>query len=505
MLISGLPWRRGLPEDDPDLAGLVADLRAMHRAPAPGSLQQPPAFIRKHEEPRIPGTIVLAYNRGRGTENAGSGRRPQARWGMVASVMLVLGLVTGTLLLSDHPANQRQSILGARGPASGIPQDAQVTLTIDSYVQEHIVVPELTSLIRQFDAKSGAIVVERPSDGAILALASQPSRDARSWQQVAGRQAFSTFPNAASSNAYTPGETMMALMTAIGFDTGSFDERTQVTDSGLLKADGITIVDWCWPQCAFGGPETVGQMLYWASSVTSAEFSHMIPEPQLYQYLQGFGFGARQVGPGLPNASAGTLIEPYVTVRGKQVPNPLWRPGYRDATALGGTGITATPVQLANAYAVLANGGRLMQPHLVQSYTLDGKTSVVQPKVLHVVFQQSDTARRVTNVLVRSQVHGEACLALVPGYDVAAKTGAAVSYNWPKTMATTVAYGPVGETDAAHRFVVLVELQLPNVPWGSETAAPATSRILRQLFQHYGLQPDPKHIQPSTECAGPNE
>ena len=150
----------------------------------------------------------------------------------------------------------------------------------------------------------------------------------------------------------------------------------------------------------------------------------------------------------------------------------------------------------------------LMQPDLVQSYSLDGKTTVFQPTVLDIVFQHADTAQRVTNVLVQSGINGEACEALVPGYDVAAKTGTSGMYSGGKVMkhsiASAVAYGPIGETDPARRFEVLIELKDPNNTFGSESAAPGVSKILRQLFQHFGLQPDPKATQPKQPCIGPN-
>ncbi len=483
----------------------MAELRALYRVSPPPDHRRQLAGTLEQEAREIRGAIVLSYDRRRGRERAGTSSGRPAPWGMVASIIAVLGLVTGVLVVGKPADGPARPAVGAHGPVSEIPPGAKIALTIDGYLQTHVVEPELLLLMQRFHARSGAIVVERPSDGAILALASQPSSDTRSWQQVAAQHAFGTFPAAASNEASAPGETMMALLTAIGFDTGSFDEQTEVDDSGQLKTGGITVRDWCYPTCPFDGPQNAGQMLHWASSVSAARFAQRIPVQQLYRYLEGFGFGETQAGPGLPNAKPGVLIEPSTTVGGKQVPNSRWNPAYRTATALGGTGLTATPLQLANAYAALANGGRLMQPHLVQSYTLNGKTTMVQPQVLHIVFRQSDTAERVTSVLVHEAAHGEACMALVPGFDVAAKTGAALSYNWPQTSATAVAYGPVGEADPAHRFVVLVQLQLPDIPYGSETAAPATREILRQLFQHYGLQPDPKHVQPDQACAGPND
>src|SRR6185437_3813318 len=107
-------------------------------------------------------------------------------------------------------------------------------------------------------------------------------------------------------------------------------------------------------------------------------------------------------------------------------------------------GLTVTALQLTNAYASLANGGWLMVPHVMQSYTLDGKTTVVQPERLRQAIS-SDTDAQMNDILVHQAINGEACKALVPGYDVAAKTGTASismagGYSPNQTIASTAAY-----------------------------------------------------------------
>ncbi|HVA92612.1 MAG TPA: penicillin-binding transpeptidase domain-containing protein [Chloroflexota bacterium] len=520
--------RHWLPEDDPNLAGLVADLRVLHQVSPPRGLQQRLAPSLKQRLPLADGAIMFTGRKRPGDRRAGGARWFLGQWSAAAIFITVLGLASGALTFTARQAGAPRLAISASGLQSGIPKGARIKLTIDNFVQAHIVEPKLANLLHQFGAVSGTIVVERPSDGAIIAMASQPNHDPRTWRQLAASNAFGTSPNPADSDAYTPGQTIMPLLTGIGLDTGSFDERTVVNDTGTLKTDGLTIQNWCLDSCGFGGPETVAYMLRYASNIAATQFAKLIPDQQFYQYLDNFGFGQRQTGPGLPEANPGMLIEPYTTVRGKKVPNHIWRPAYRDLTAFGQgvpstpqpahpgwtaapnitasrQAITATPLQVVNAYAALANGGTLMRPRLIQSYTLDGKTTVIQPTVLHVVFQHADTAQRVTNILVQAEAHGEACEALVPGYDVAAKTSTVRVYNSPRTIGSTVAYGPIGETDPAQRFVVLIELTFPNLSWGSETAAPATGEILRQLFQHYGRRPDPKHTQPGQLCVGPDQ
>jgi cell division protein FtsI (penicillin-binding protein 3) len=99
---------------------------------------------------------------------------------------------------------------------------------------------------------------------------------------------------------------------------------------------------------------------------------------------------------------------------------------------------------------------------------------------------------------------------LVPGYDIAAKTGTASipslggNYLPSMTIASTMGFGPV-ENDPAHQFVVLVKVDRPAVVWGSEVAAPVVRDIYQHLFQYYKIMPTAHPVQPSNGvCAGVN-
>jgi cell division protein FtsI (penicillin-binding protein 3) len=253
----------------------------------------------------------------------------------------------------------------------------------------------------------------------------------------------------------------------------------------------------------YGG--TVQDMLHWSSNVAATKFAQKIPVPIFYEYLKKFGF-SQPTGVDLAGETSGSFIDWNST-------NPVWVPAYRDTIGYG-QGIDMTPLELINAYAALANGGKLMVPHVVQSYTLDGKTVTIQPRVRRQVIQPEITDE-VSNLLVKASIDGEACAALVPGYDVAAKTGTTTLYNSNATIASTIAYGPVN-MPPSQQFVVLVVLHKPSNQYGSETAAPLVHQILQLLFTYYHRQPNQPYsssspywsngdplLQPSTGCSSP--
>jgi cell division protein FtsI/penicillin-binding protein 2 len=382
---------------------------------------------------------------------------------------------------------------------------ATLHTTIDSYVQ-WFVEQDLAQAIKQYGASGGSIVVEQPKTGAILAMASTPTYDPNNWQAIVnqynstskkGKSSFSVFTNPAISDQYEPGSTFKAFTVAIGLDSRSFGPGTTINDPGKINIDGIPIQNWCLDQCTFGGPEDVSTMLHYSSNIGAALFGRMITATTWYDYLARFGFG-QPTGIDLAGEAPGDYRKP--TGDKSKI---IWVAAYKDTQAYG-QAIAVTPLQLVNAYSALANGGVLMVPHVVQSYTLNGKTTVVQPQQVRQVIS-GDTDSQMNAILVNQAINGEACEALVPGYDIAAKTGTASipqfgSYAPNQTIASTAAYAPADDP----QFVVLVKLDKTNPQWGSETAAPTVHTVLEQLFNYYKIPPAIDPIQPMKKCHGPD-
>ncbi len=407
--------------------------------------------------------------------------------------------------------------------ADTMPQPgATLQLTIDSYVQ-YLVEQDLANVVKRFGAIGGSIIVERPSDGGIIAMASTPSYNPNQWRSLVASLAkkagagtkkynqtkfmqslYSVFPNPAISKRYEPGSTFKAFTIATGFDQNLFNEGTRVSDPGTLSVDGISIHDWCFPNCSFLGYETPAIMLHWSSNVGATQFSRFISAPIWYQYLlDNFGFQSK-TGIDLSGEVGGD-----VRWYNDAPPKPIWVPSYKDTQAYG-QGLSITPLQLVNGYASLANGGELPTPHVLQSYTLAGRTVTPTWKPIHRAVSEQ-TSSRIIQLLVQQAVGGEACQALVPGYDLAAKTGTASipslggNYLPSQTIASTAAFGPV-ENDPSHQFVVLVKVDQPNVIYGSEVAAPVVRDIFYHLFEYYKMMPTAHPTQPSSGvCAGVND
>ena len=234
-------------------------------------------------------------------------------------------------------------------------------------------------------------------------------------------------------------------------------------------------------------------MLHFSSNIGATGFSLKISAPVWYQYiLDNFGL-ASKTGIDLGGEVAGD-------VRWYNDAKPTWYPAYKDTQAYG-QGLRITPLQLINAYASLANGGELPTPHVLQSYTLAGKTVTPTWNPIHRAVSE-ETSSRMSQLLIKQAIGGEACKALVPGYDIAAKTGTASipslggNYLPGTTIASTAAYGPV-DNDPSHEYVVLVKVDKPADQWGSEVAAPVVRDIFEHLFQWYKIAPTAHPVQPT--------
>jgi cell division protein FtsI/penicillin-binding protein 2 len=374
-------------------------------------------------------------------------------------------------LITDTDVNGNPLPLGAQvwqPPVNG----ADLTLTLDANVQL-TVEQMLRETIARSQADGGSVIIVNPRTGAVIAMASEPSFDPNQYSQVTS---YTLFNNPAISTIYDPGSTMKAITMAAALDLHLITPDTTFNDPGYYDVDGVRIHNF---DDASYGLETMTQVLQHSANVGAIWVAlQKLGAQHFYHYLSLFGFGA-PTGVDLPNESAGL------------VPVPAERTHLTLAENSFGEGISVTPLQMVMAYAALANGGLLMQPYVVASATQNGHTTPFSPKSVRQIISPA-TAQTITQMLVQSALHGEATLALVPGYQIAAKTGTSTPPDRPGTTYASVAgYAPA----ANPQFVMLVKIDHPRASsLGGVVAAPLWHDIAAWLFQYYRIPPD----QPTT-------
>lgn len=380
-----------------------------------------------------------------------------------------LGGSPGLLYTRVNPDGQPLALppLRQTNPIPG----ADVTLTLDANVQRWAE-QGLASAVRSTNADGGQVIVLDPKTGGVIAMANATSFDPNQYYNAP----LSSFSNPAVSATYDPGSVMKAVTMAAGIQYGVITPQTTFYDSGYTDVDGVRIYNF---NRVGHGQENMTQVLRYSANVGAVFVARRVGVQRFNQTLSAFGFG-QPTGSGLPGEVAG--------LRGGGAGESA---NLTLAENAFGESIGVTPLQLAQAYAALANGGVLMRPHIVASVTANGglgaTTRYAPQEVRRVV--SAKTAATVTQMLTQSALQSDAQMSLLPGYSIAAKTGTSTPYpNDPSwTYASVVGYAPASDP----RFVLLVKLDHPRtVIFGGEAAGPLWRALAQQLFMYYRIAPN---------------
>ncbi len=267
------------------------------------------------------------------------------------------------------------------------------------------------------------------------------------------------------------------------------DQQNDVTvkDVKLAKQENFTSVEHLKRYTTLGMATDQGKLsninglsiLAQALNVGAAQVSLKLGPEAFYRYLRDFGIG-RVTEVDLAGESAGIVKNPN---------SPLWSESDL-ATNAYGQGLAVTPLQLATAIAAIANDGVVMKPHLVRATVDRGRPIPIRPKAQQRAIS-AETARAMRQLMRDATARGIDA-DLVPGYQVAGKTGTAqvptsTGYSEDMTIATYVAFLPADDP----RVVVLVKLDRPTrSTWAAEVTVPVFQRIAVELVRLLDIPPD---------------
>ncbi len=349
-----------------------------------------------------------------------------------------------------------------------------LVLNIDRTVQ-HIVEQDLLSGMQKYGAQGASAIVMDPKTGAILAMASYPNYDPGDVLDYA--KGF--FTNGAIASSYEPGSTFKPLIMAAAMNEHLITPDTQCDAcSGPVSIGGYEIHTW---NNQYFPNTTMTDVIIHSDNTGMVFVSSKLGLDKEYQYIQNFGFGS-VTGIDLQDESSPALR-----------PKNDWH-AIDVATAAFGQGIAITPLQLIRAIASIANGGYLMEPHVVHEIKDSGGDFIVAPKVVgHPI--STDVAKQVTDIMIQEVDKGEAqwykTHAGVGNFLIAGKTGTAQipvagHYDPTKTIASFVGFAPADNP----KFILLVKYDQPTSSiYGADTAAPTFFDISKQLFTYYGIVP----------------
>lgn len=356
------------------------------------------------------------------------------------------------------------------------PRGQSIKLTVDHELQ-HKLTEELKYVAKQFDVDTAIGVILDVHTSQILAMGNSPFVDVNF-----AKDALPLFrKNKAITDAYEPGSTLKTFTIATALHKGIVAPHTSYyCEKGVFRIGGQVIseasrkhqFEWL----------TVSDILAKSSNICASKIAFDVKAQSLREFLSYMGFGKK------------TGVDFWGENRGILPPTPWTK--LRLSNVAFGHGMSATPLQIANAYAAIANGGVLHKPYFLKS--------IINDMTGQEVYQKPERIRRVMSQRLAKQMQmilmsvtsdgGTGQKARVLGYPVAGKTGTAQKVN-PKSkgyipgayIASFVGFVPANNP----QFVILIAVDYPKKKsyYGSEVAAPVFSRLSAFVLRDHGITP----------------
>ncbi len=334
-----------------------------------------------------------------------------------------------------------------------------IRLTLNKGIQNQVE-QALLAGIERYGAKSGEVVAMDPQTGEIIAMASYPNYDPSNFIEYDPK----LYRNPSVSDLYEPGSTMKVITMALGIETGAITTQTECTDcDGPRVISGFSIKTW---NEEYNPGISMIDGLAKSDNTAMVFAQERIGKERFLSGLRDFGF-AETTGVDLQGEAQYEFRE-----------DSKWRT-IDLATASFGQGIATTSINLVRAVAAIANGGKLVQPHVVAEVLEEGGEHSVEPYMQRQVIS-AETAETVTEMMVYTAKQGDAKWTDSENITVAGKTGTAQiaekgQYLEDATLTSFIGFAPAEDP----QVVMLVKLREPtSSPWGSETAAPLWYEIL---------------------------
>ncbi|MEQ1898266.1 MAG: penicillin-binding protein [Vicinamibacterales bacterium] len=378
---------------------------------------------------------------------------------------LVKGRAGAVLVQTD--AHRKAFSRVERPPTAG----ASLELTVDEYLQ-YVAERELKAGVEWAGAAGGSAVVMDPATGEILALANYPTFNPNTFREFGDNDRR----NRAIQDLYEPGSTFKIVTAG-----AALEDKILTPDSAIETGPG---------HIRFGsrvidedkghnyGLLSFTDVIVKSSNVGAIKIGLRVGAERMSEYVRLFGFG-RPSSPDFKAESRG-----IVWAADKLTDSAL-------ASVSMGYQVGVTPLQMAAAVSVVANGGELMEPRVVRAVIRDGRRIPVPRRMLRRVINR-ETAADVAAMMAAVVERGTGSKSRVAGYAVAGKTGTAqkvINGRYSNTEFNVSFVGFVPVRQPAFTIVVVVDSPHGVPPYGGTVAAPIFSRIADAALRHVGVPP----------------
>jgi len=421
-------------------------------------------WLRQYPHHEVGGNIIGFVSMGK--ERVEGVEGIERRWDstLYASSTKVSGKKTGSGYIIPSTSKEE----------NGKEPGANLYLTIDLEIQ-HILEKELDIRIEECNAMDGMGIIMDPYSGAILAMASRPSYDPNLPETYIG----DALKNKITYELVEPGSTFKIVTTSAGIEQGGITENTIIDCEGGSIRIGRKVIRDVHKMGAVPFLKCFEQ----SSNVAMVKVGKMVGLNTLKEYVRKFGFGTKAIDDILPErigAISTNMAE--TTLSSMSI----------------GYAVMVTPIQLARAYAVIANGGYLVKPFLVEKAVLptgevyyehkaESFPSVIKPET-------AETIRKLCRQVV---IGGTGRTANIPEYEIGGKTGTAYlartiknggGYDTNKIIAIFAGFAPV--THPKIVAVVVIRYPMSKIRYGGYVCGPVFKNVVYYTLTRIGEPPN---------------
>lgn len=355
-----------------------------------------------------------------------------------------------------------------------LPRDGyDLVLTVDEVIQ-YIAERELDKAYKAFHAKGASIIVMDPHTGAILALANRPTYDMNEYSKVSKDQ----IRNRAICDLFEPGSVFKIVTASAALE----EKKVAEEDKFFCENGSYRVANHILHDHQPHGWLTFREVIEESSNIGTTKVAQLIGPDLVYKYVKLFGFGSK-LGVDLPGEISGMIKEPR-----------FWSKTSIGAVPIGQE-VGVTSIQLVTALSVIANGGQLMKPYIIEEIR-DKQGEVIKkssPTLIRKVLSL-DTAARLKKILTGVVEEGTGKLAKMPGFTAAGKTGTAQklepngAYSHNKFVASFIGFAPAEDPLIA----IAVTLDEPRPYYfGGVVAAPVFKNVASDVIKYLNTSQPP--------------
>lgn len=370
--------------------------------------------------------------------------------------------------------NRAQKIIRSQSPEMGKDIHLSIDMRLQRYMENLFKEENYTGAFIAMEAKTGKIItmVSYPNYS-LSTFSSQISYD--EWNKIL-HDPRRPLNNKTISGEYPPGSTFKPF-TSFAFLENGLDPKMQMFDNGYYQ-----IGKWKWRAWKRGGHGYVDMKKAIVESVNPYfyKYSDEYGYEGIVKVAKDFGFG-QETGIDVSGEKKGILPTPEWK---KKTYNQGWFKGDTINMSIGQGYVLTSPIQIAEAYAILANRGVAYKPHVVDYLERDGKKEYIKPEVLHRVNYPASYYKVMNDALISvvNLKDGTVKALRTPGLEIAAKSGSAQNSRYENTHAWVAGYFPAENPKIV--FTVLLE----GAGGGGSVAGPVAKKFIDKYLEYYGKE-----------------